>query len=213
MARILLCALLLATAAGCMRQKMVITSEPSGARVVVNDEFVGTTPYEMDLMHIGVFRIRLENDGYYPMNVKEPYQAKPYQKVPLDLVAHAGPWTIKEEREFHYIMQRIERPDDIDEIIARAEEMRDQTMPMVQERREYSERRTPIEWPILPRVRPLTDEDEGARPTEGRPESPEEQTASPAPDASAPPAPDANAPVPAPIDMDALGGDFFDERP
>lgn len=209
MARFLLCAFLLASAAGCMRQKMVITSEPSGARVVVNDEFVGTTPYEMDLMHIGVFRIRLEQDGYYPMNVKEPYPAKPHQKIPLDLVAHAGPWTVREEREFHYIMQPIERPDDIDGIIARAQEMRDQTTPLIQERREYSERRTPIEWPILPRVRPLPDE--SPRHTEDKPTPPTEPTTQE--DKEASPAPVRETPVGTPIDMDAIGGDFFDERP
>lgn len=210
MKRILLGVLLLALTAGCMRQKMVITSEPSGARVVVNDEFVGTTPYEMDVMHIGVFRIRLEKDGYYPMNVKEPYPAKPHQKIPFDLAAHAGPWTIQEEREFHYVMQRIEHPDDIAGIIARAEEMRDQTTPLIEERRAYSAERTPIEWPILPRARP---ERRPPPRTQTEPSDTDAPVAAPRIEETPASTGDSHAPVAVPIDMDALGGDFFDERP
>ena len=52
---------------GCMERSLEITSEPSGATVLVNEAKVGQTPYTYRFKHYGTFDIRLEKKGYQSM--------------------------------------------------------------------------------------------------------------------------------------------------
>ena len=136
---------------GCVERKMVITSEPSGADVWVNEQWHGKTPYELPFKHYGVFSVRLEADGYYPMFVKEPVAAPLYQQPGLDLISEAAiPGTIKDNRSLHYVLQKIEGPDEVAEVLERADDMITRTDEIITTRRIYDSQRDPVDLPVLP---------------------------------------------------------------
>ena len=136
---------------GCVERKMVITSEPSGVDVWVNEQWHGKTPYELPFKHYGVFSIKLEADGYYPMFVKEPVPAPLYQQPGLDLISEAAiPTTIKDNRNMHYILQKIEGPDPVSNVLERADDMITRTDEIITTRRIYDSQRDPVDLPALP---------------------------------------------------------------
>ena len=57
----------LLTGCGTNRRTLVITSDPSGALVYVNDVQMGTTPLEADFTWFGVYEVRLSKPGYEPL--------------------------------------------------------------------------------------------------------------------------------------------------
>ena len=137
--------------AGCVERKMMITSEPSGADVWVNEQWHGKTPYELPFKHYGVFSVRLEAKGYYPMYVKEPVSAPLYEKPGLDLISEAAiPGTIQDNRAMHYVLQKIEAPDEVSAVLDRADAMITRTDEVIADRRLYDAQRVPVDLPILP---------------------------------------------------------------
>lgn len=139
------------TLAGCVERKMVITSEPSGADVWINEQWHGKTPYELSFKHYGVFSVRLEAKGYYPMYVKEPVPAPLYQQPGLDLISEAAiPGTIRDNRSMHYVMQKIEGPDPVEDVLGRADDMITRTDEIIVNRRVYDSQRDPVDLPFLP---------------------------------------------------------------
>ncbi len=148
------------TVVGCVERNMVITSEPSGADIWVNDQWHGKTPFELPFKHYGVFSIRLEAEGYYPMYVKEPVAAPAYERLGIDLISEAAiPATIHDERNMHYVMQKIESPDAIAEVLERADDMISRTDEIVTNRRVYDSQRDPVDLPLLPQAVEGSDKD------------------------------------------------------
>lgn len=140
---------------GCVEREMVITSEPSGVEVWVNEQWHGKTPYTLPFKHYGVFSIRLEKQGYYPVYVKEPVDAPFYQHIGPDLVSEALiPATIKDGRNLHYVLRKVEEPDAIDEVVTRAQDMIQTSDPIIQQRREADALRQPKDVPLLPEKDP-----------------------------------------------------------
>lgn len=78
-------------AAGCMTRTGIITSEPSGARVVVNEVDIGITPCEFDFAYYGTYDALLTLPGYEPARVPLRFRQPWYEFPPLDLPASALP--------------------------------------------------------------------------------------------------------------------------
>ena len=126
--RVIVCVLALALfgAGGCVTRELVITSDPEGATVRINETYEGTTPYTHRFTHYQVFGIRLEKDGYYPLYAKERVEAPFYEKPGVDFVSEALiPKRMHDRREFHYKLEKIDAPDPLDAVIQRAEATRD----------------------------------------------------------------------------------------
>lgn len=142
------------TLGGCVERKLVITSEPSGADVWVNNQWHGVTPYELPFKHYGTFGIRVEKEGYYPIFVKEPVNAPLYQRVGPDLVSEAlVPAKINDVRKLQYTLEKIEGPDDQQDILTRAEEMIKFSDPLLDRQRRADALRQPKEL-FLPVKKP-----------------------------------------------------------
>ena len=140
----------IAVLSGCVNREMVITSDPPGADVWVNEQWHGTTPYRLPFKHYGVFSVRLEKDGYYPMYVKEPVKAPVYQHIGPDLVSETIPVNIQDNRELHYVLQPIAAADEVVDIIDRCEEMVSRSETLLERRRAYDAQRTENDIPFLP---------------------------------------------------------------
>ena len=141
---------ILLSAGGCVERKLVITSEPSGADVWVNDQWHGKTPYELPFKHYGTFGIRVESAGYVPVFVKEPVPAPAYEHMGPDLIAEAVvPAKISDVRKLHYVLQKIEGSDDPASIVSRAEDMIKTSEPLLDRQRRADALREPKKL-ILP---------------------------------------------------------------
>jgi len=91
---------------GCVSRKLFIRSSPPGARVILDGEDVGTTPYETDFLSYGTRSVELELDGHRrliePMDVERPW----WQYPPFDLATDLFiPWTIESHFSFDYALQ------------------------------------------------------------------------------------------------------------
>jgi hypothetical protein len=96
---------LLAVTPGCVTRKLFIRSDPPGARVMFDGNFVGTTPYEADFVYYGERRIDLELAGYEwlrsTVNIVQPW----WQSFPVDIVTDLiWPGEIHDEQSFAFTL-------------------------------------------------------------------------------------------------------------
>lgn len=83
--------LLLTGSLGCVERRLMITSEPAGALVYLNDQEVGRTPLDVPFTWYGTYDVRLEREGYQTLQT-EQIAARPWWETPgPDLFAEALP--------------------------------------------------------------------------------------------------------------------------
>jgi hypothetical protein len=92
---------------GCMQRSLVITSEPAGATVYVNDAEVGRTPLEVGFTYYGTYDVLVTKDGYEPLRTKAEAIAPVYEHPPLDLAAHAMPWGVRTRVPWHFTLEAL----------------------------------------------------------------------------------------------------------
>ena len=80
-----LVALLLGACAA--ERKLVITSDPPGALVRLDDTIVGSTPYEIAFDHYGTRRVTLYKQGYRTASRAVPIKSPWYATFPLDIIS------------------------------------------------------------------------------------------------------------------------------
>ncbi len=101
----LLLALLLTLTPGCVSRKLFIRSTPPGARVLLDGQVVGTTPYEAEFLSYGTRSLELELAGHSrriePMELERPWWQYPPFDLFTDLVI---PWTIESHFSFDYAL-------------------------------------------------------------------------------------------------------------
>ena len=118
----ILCMAVCASATGCVERLIMITSEPSGALVYLNDEEVGRTPVTVPFTFYGTYDVRLEADGHEPLWTKQKAEAPWWEAPPVDLVAEAIPGG-KAHLEWHFQMNVRPEPDE-PALIDRARQLR-----------------------------------------------------------------------------------------
>ncbi|PHS00957.1 MAG: hypothetical protein COA78_23240 [Blastopirellula sp.] len=109
---------------GCVRRRMTVRTNPPGAVLYVDNQEVGVTPVSTDYLYYGDRILRLEKDGFEPVEQSHKFKVPWYQYPPLDFVTeNLIPWEIRDEREIDFEMkpQRIVPPA---ELRQRAEQMR-----------------------------------------------------------------------------------------
>jgi hypothetical protein len=127
---------------GCVERKMLIRSEPEGARVWINrsEESQGVTPYDESFTHHGTFAVRLEMEGYKTLVTEAPVETPWYSYPVLDFITEVLlPVTIHDHQEFTFRLEpkparrsweeeRAEVEKRRAEVIGRANEMREEVM-------------------------------------------------------------------------------------
>jgi hypothetical protein len=134
---------------GCVSREMHITSEPSGAKVLINDTYKGITPMTHKFVHYQVFGIRVEKEGYHPLYVEETVKAPLYEKPGIDLISEAFiPKHYHDKREFHYVLEKIEEVDDIDKVMENASAMRKKVSTLAKESKKKDSEKSHITLPL-----------------------------------------------------------------
>ena len=127
--------MVVATLSGCVERALVITSEPTGADITVNQQWKGKTPYVLPFKHYGVYDIWIDHPGFeengkmvkfYPLHVGEPVKAPAYQYAGADFVTEVLlPTTLRDQRNLHYVLERVDRADDVTDVLSRAQQLRE----------------------------------------------------------------------------------------
>ena len=116
--------------AGCVTRRVLITSEPPGAIVYRNGQYLGPTPVEDPFVYYGKYRYRLVKDGYEALDVTQELDPPWYQYPGPDFVSeNLIPYPFRDVKALHYQLQPLQavRPDDIR---ARAEALREEGSPI-----------------------------------------------------------------------------------
>ena len=127
---ILTSALLLA--AGCANlRRIIVTSEPAGARVFLNDQEIGVTPAEASFKFYGTYSVRLDKPGYEPIVTTRKASAPVHEWPGLDLVATVIPYRFTDRQQWHFdltpaLETQLDERDLEDGLRERAREVREQ---------------------------------------------------------------------------------------
>lgn len=94
---------------GCVRRKIVVNSNPPGARVYFDGEYKGNTPVEFPFKWYGGHRIRVEQQGYDDLVRIVEVRAPLHLKVPFDFFAELAPFPVEDRKEYHLDLEN--RPE------------------------------------------------------------------------------------------------------
>lgn len=97
-------AMLSLSSIGCVQRKMVVTSDPPGALVYMNDREMGRTPFTTDFTWYGKYDVQVRKEGFETLNTVTPVNAPFWQWPPIDLLAELAPWRPTDERHIHYTL-------------------------------------------------------------------------------------------------------------
>ncbi len=124
---LLLVGLLPAAFAGCVQRRLIVRSNPPGARVIVDDTYeMGVTPVAFNYTYYGTRKIKLVRDGYETMTVYQYIPPPWYQYPGLDFITeNLIPWEIRDERvvQFQLVPQAVVPTE---QVLRRAEQLRRQ---------------------------------------------------------------------------------------
>jgi hypothetical protein len=90
---------------GCVRSRVIITSEPSGAEVIFRGRPRGVTPIEIPFKWHWHYDIAIDKEGFERIETIERFRTPPWLIMPLDLIAEILPFAITDTRELHYILR------------------------------------------------------------------------------------------------------------
>ena len=116
--------------AGCVQRRLIVRSNPPGARVIVDDTYeMGITPVAFNYTYYGTRKIKLIRDGYETLTVYQALPAPWYQWPGLDFITeNLIPWEIRDERVVEYQL----RPQAVvptAQLLQRAQQLRRQSHP------------------------------------------------------------------------------------
>ncbi len=132
---------------GCVERKMLIRSEPPGAPVYVDEQYVGETPLDHPFAHYGVRRIRVgplrdaaDRLSYREQEQVAEFRAPWYETFPIDFVFEVlYPLRIVDEHPVPTFVLEPAAPDEVpadvrvEQIRQRAERFRDRALRAVPE--------------------------------------------------------------------------------
>lgn len=116
--------LTIGSTAGCVERRFTIYSDPPGALVYHNGNYLGMTPVDGYLVYYGKQQFTLIKGGYETLDVAQPYGPPWYEWPGIDFLAeNIWPFKARDVRKFAYTLQPMQSipPDDVR---ARAEELR-----------------------------------------------------------------------------------------
>lgn len=114
--------------AGCVRRTVTINTAPQGARIILNDEEVGTSPVSVDFTWYGDYDVIIRHEGYETLHTHQRLKAPWYQIPPIDLFAEAFvPYTIHDRQEMHFDLEP-RKPIDRTQLVKEATDIRDRTL-------------------------------------------------------------------------------------
>ena len=117
--------LLCAGCTGRVVRTITVESQPPGAVLWLNDNEVGRTPATVPFTWYGVYSIRMEKEGYEPLEIYERVAAPWYQWMLIDLPFETViPGTRRDHHQFGPYELKPAKAADPDKLLGRGEEFR-----------------------------------------------------------------------------------------
>lgn len=93
---------------GCVDRKYVITTNPPGAVVYVNNVQIGATPVDNHFVYYGDYEFLLVKEGYQTKRVVQNIPAPWYEYFPVEFFAEVlWPYAQLDVRRFHYDLEPL----------------------------------------------------------------------------------------------------------
>lgn len=113
----------------CVRRTARFTTEPSGARVFLNDREIGETPATVEFSWYGDYDVIYRKEGYDTVKTNVPMEQPVYQLFPIDFFAEVlWPGEIHDHHDIPTQELKPSQPPARDELVQRAMELRDQAL-------------------------------------------------------------------------------------
>ncbi len=91
---------------GCVERRYVVYTDPPGATVFHNGEFIGVSPADDHYVYYGTHHFTIIKDGYETLQVDQKITTPWYEFFLVDFVSeNVNPWPIEDVREFRYALQ------------------------------------------------------------------------------------------------------------
>lgn len=91
-------------APGCVRSRVIVTSNPPGAVVRMNGANLGTTPIEQPFTWYWYYDFEARRDGYEPSQQRVRFVTPLWLVPPLDLVMELMPFRVRDTKRVHFDM-------------------------------------------------------------------------------------------------------------
>ncbi|MBP7934486.1 MAG: PEGA domain-containing protein [Phycisphaerae bacterium] len=122
------CIVLCSGAPGCVRRTLTVNTVPQGARVILNDEEVGTSPVQVDFLWYGDYDVILRKDGYSTLRTHQKIDPPWYQIPPVDFFAETLiPVMLHDQQQMSFTLEPAQ-PIDKAELIQKAGEVRERAL-------------------------------------------------------------------------------------
>ncbi|HEV3142859.1 MAG TPA: PEGA domain-containing protein [Gemmataceae bacterium] len=123
--RTLLRACLALSLAGCVERRFLIESDPPGAFVYQNGQFLGATPVDVPFTYYGKYDFLLVKDGFESMNASTRVSPPWYERPAVDFLSeNLWPFHIQDVRPVLYQMQPMAQTNTV-ELMNQARELRE----------------------------------------------------------------------------------------
>ncbi len=109
---------------GAVRRRLTIRSNPPGAQVYIDDQYIGVTPVSTSFIYYGTRKVQLVKSGFETVTEKHKIAAPWYQYPVVDFFAeNINPQEIRDERELRFTLQpqQLIAPE---ELLRRGKELR-----------------------------------------------------------------------------------------
>src|SRR5258707_9893880 len=109
---VLTLALAAAFLVGCVDRRYVITTDPPGAVVYRNDQYLGAAPVDDHFIYYGKYHFTIVKEGYETLQVDQEIKAPWYEIPGIDFITETiVPYNIIDRREFQYKLEPRKLPD------------------------------------------------------------------------------------------------------
>ena len=96
---------------GCAERRIVLTSEPTGAKVYMDGQEKGITPLSVPFTFYGSREVVIEKDGYQTYKSIVPIKPPVFQIFPLDILILFVPYPIIDTHTFYFILEKQKKTD------------------------------------------------------------------------------------------------------
>lgn len=109
---------------GCAEHRILITSEPAGAKVSLDGQDKGITPLSVPFTFYGKREVVLEKDGYQTYESIIPINPPIFQVFPFDIMMLLIPYPFVDNHPFYFILEKQGKTD-IKKSLERMERLKD----------------------------------------------------------------------------------------
>lgn len=97
---------------GCVRSKVIVTSEPAGADVTMNGVNLGPTPLEHPFTWYWYYDFVAEKEGYAQEGLRERFRAPVWLWPGPDLLMEMMPFYVTDTKKVHFTLKPVDtRPE------------------------------------------------------------------------------------------------------